>query len=714
MNTERIFALDIGTRSIVGLILSYKEDHYTVEKIIQKDHKSRAMLDGQIHHVPAVAELIIEIKEEFEQCYGSLTTVSVAAAGRALITSQARFDLPLSKNQNLSQQDILHMELQAVQLAQEKAAQDENSHHYHCVGYSVLHYMIDGQNIGSLEDQKGDTASVAIIATFLPRIVIESLIASLKRAGLSMGALTLEPIAAINVLIPASMRKLNIALVDIGAGTSDIAITNDGTVVAYGMVPIAGDEITECLSEHFILDFPLAEETKRKIQTSNTLVISDILGFENEVSRDEMVEALRPSAEKLAVAISEEIMRLNNQNSPKAVMLVGGGSLTPLLPELLSRKLNLPSSRVAVRGIEAVQGLTFRDSITEGPEFITPVGIAIAAKKSPIKYVTVTLNGHEVRLFEVKQLLISDALLAGGIKFSNMQGTPAPAKMIMLNSQKLTIPGGEGQPPVIQLNGLPAQINDPIRPGDDIIIQQGEQGQPFTTRIRDILEEESLDIEVEINRSSYVVKKEIRVNGVVQSPDYELEDRDSVKFNKNLSYFEVIRQAGIDIQKNESKPFRLILDGKRTFFPQWDARVKVNHLPLRPEFLSGEVKQNDVIEVKGHSKPTAALLLTELALPAHHKIEVSFNGDLIVLNQPSAIIFRNNEPLKGEDSLIYDEELIIHKSSAREFVFQDVFRYSDWQPPTGTTGKVVIQKNGVHASLDEPIKTGDVLELYVK
>ncbi len=82
-----------------------------------------------------------------------------------------------------------------------------------------------------------------------------------------MEALTLEPIAAINVLVPPSMRRLNVALVDIGAGTSDIAITNHNTVVSYGMVPVAGDEITEALSNHYLLDFPVAEQAKRFLET---------------------------------------------------------------------------------------------------------------------------------------------------------------------------------------------------------------------------------------------------------------------------------------------------------------------------------------------------------------------------------------------------------------------------------------------------------------
>lgn len=80
--------------------------------------------------------------------------------------------------------------------------EDVKNNHYYCVGYSVLYFRLDGEEIGSLLDQQGDEASVEVIATFLPRVVVESLLAALKRADLEMEALTLEPIAAINVLIP--------------------------------------------------------------------------------------------------------------------------------------------------------------------------------------------------------------------------------------------------------------------------------------------------------------------------------------------------------------------------------------------------------------------------------------------------------------------------------------------------------------------------------
>src|SRR5699024_11262364 len=97
-----------------------------------------------------------------------------------------------------------------------------------------LHYALDGEMIGSLIDQSGRQASVEVIATFLPKVVIDSLLSALNHAQLSVEALTLEPIAAIHILIPESMRRLNVALVDIGAGTSDIALRRYGRDVASG------------------------------------------------------------------------------------------------------------------------------------------------------------------------------------------------------------------------------------------------------------------------------------------------------------------------------------------------------------------------------------------------------------------------------------------------------------------------------------------------
>ena len=65
--SSTLFALDIGTRSVVGIILEEKEEGFHVKDILVEEHKERAMLDGQIHNVVKVAEVIQSIKEKLEE-----------------------------------------------------------------------------------------------------------------------------------------------------------------------------------------------------------------------------------------------------------------------------------------------------------------------------------------------------------------------------------------------------------------------------------------------------------------------------------------------------------------------------------------------------------------------------------------------------------------------------------------------------------------------
>lgn len=87
---------------------------------------------------------------------------------------------------------------------------------------------------------------------------------ALHASKLEMRAPTLEPIAAINVLIPPTMRHLNLVLVDIGAGTSDVAIIGTAPLspMEWSLWPVM--EITEAISQRFLLDFNVAEDIKRQ------------------------------------------------------------------------------------------------------------------------------------------------------------------------------------------------------------------------------------------------------------------------------------------------------------------------------------------------------------------------------------------------------------------------------------------------------------------
>src|SRR5690625_6479236 len=96
-------------------------------------------------------------------------------------------------------------------------------------------------------------------------------------------------------------------------------------------------------------------------------------------------------------------------------MLIGGGSLTPQLSEQLAASLQLPENRGGVGGIEAIQHLHENDILPSGPEFVTPIGIAIGAKDNHIYYVSVFVNDTIIRIFDMKQLIDGDCLIQVGV-----------------------------------------------------------------------------------------------------------------------------------------------------------------------------------------------------------------------------------------------------------------------------------------------------------
>jgi cell division protein FtsA len=708
---KKIFALDIGTRSVVGIILEEaNQKEYLVRDLVVREHKERAMLDGQIHDVVAVSKVIQEVKGKLEEKHGPLRSVCVAAAGRSLKTEKAHVSISINGKPMMTKEDILHLELSAIQEAQAIAAEKfpvEKSKYYYCVGYSVFQYQLDGEEIGSLIDQKGEEASVEIIATFLPRVVVESLISALTRANLEMEALTLEPIAAINVLIPASMRRLNVALVDIGAGTSDIALTSKGTIAAYGMVPVAGDEITEAISDYLLLDFPQAEQTKRTLLTQSTLAIKDILGFENEWKTEDVVKGIDPSIDRLADAIAKEILLLNNESSPQAVMLVGGGSLTPGIAEKIAGLLQLPENRVAIRGTDAIQHLTLSENIPESPEFVTPIGIAIASKQTPVHYVTAYVNEQPIRLFDVKQLTVGDCLLAAGLKISSLHGKPGMASIIALNGQTITVPGEHGLPGKVLRNNVECPLDECIENGDWITAIKGADGKPAQIKIKDLLDDIPCK-KVTINDRDYTVSMRIIKNGRMVSENEMIEDHDELELSFPETLEELFTALNLQTLMNELKTFRLVVNGKDTFIPSFSSKLTINGREGR---ASSSFKDGDHIQIAKRLIPTAANFAEVKKVDLHAQLTVFFNSERITIFKPCADIWKNGNELRENDILKPGDAIEIKQREPEPFLFQDIFRHVEIEMPQNGQGKFLLLKNKEKTSFNEEITDGDQLEI---
>jgi cell division ATPase FtsA len=601
------------------------------------------------------------------------------------------------------------MELTAVQQAQFKLAsqlEGTNNPQYDCVGYSVLHYYLDNQEIGSFIGQQGNTASVEVIATFLPRVVVESLIQALREADLEMEALTLEPIAAINVLIPASMRKLNVALVDIGAGTSDIALTAEGTVIAYGMVPVAGDEITEAISSEYLLDFPVAEEVKRSLSTRDTVTFTDILGMETEKSKEEVVSRISSAIESLAGGITNEILQLNAK-TPQAVMLVGGGSLTPGLREKLAQMLNLPVERVAIRGIDAIASLV--PSLQEkGPEFVTPVGIGIAARENPVKYVTVFVNNRTLRLFDVKKLTIGDALIAGGADLSKLYGRPGMGLMIRVNGEVKLLKGGLGTPPEILINGEVSSVSHDIHDGDHIDYQAGTNGQDAAFTVKEAVNNHRAG-SITINGLPYTVETQYYKNQKLVPADSLVQDRDEIASYYPERLEEVLEVLGVPL-KRDAEELSFYVDGKKRSLPLEKTILYING---KEAHANESWKDGDQITYGSgeNSQVTLKDVLRALDLNLHQSCSVRFNGEQVTLVRPLFRVLRKGE-LLDEGSIIYqNDELYIEPREQKPFIFQDVFTAVEVSLHPKPGESLLILKNEEKAGFQTEIETGDILNL---
>ncbi|WP_312093648.1 cell division protein FtsA, partial [Aminipila sp.] len=411
-----VFALDIGTRSVVGIVGALKDGNFNILDYEQEFHEKRAMRDGQIEDIDLVSRVANSVKRKLEQRTGqTFTKVSIAAAGRALRTAAASFSYDLIPNQPISSKIIQYMEYSAIEKAQEiflsdSSEQESSLKDYYCVGYSVTDYLLDDYKIKNLEGQKGKKAVVDIIAAFLPASVLISLYAVTARCSLEVDNLTLEPIAAIHAVVPDDVRFLNIALVDIGGGTSDIAISRDGSVIAYDMVTIAGDEITEALMQHYLTNFATAERIKLMLSGDAPMEFKDILGNEISLTPDEAYEAVREPIHALAEAISQRILLING-SAPAAVFLVGGGSQIKGLCKIVADKLGMAANRVAVGVVNTENNLSLFSDSLYSPTFVTPIGIGIVSSLyRGCDFFAISVNGKRIMLFNHQTIKVLDAL----------------------------------------------------------------------------------------------------------------------------------------------------------------------------------------------------------------------------------------------------------------------------------------------------------------
>ncbi len=468
---DLIFALDIGTRSVVGVVGKPVGDRLEVLDVEMAEHGKRAMMDGQIDDIRQVSTLARTVTERLESRLGvRLERVCVAAAGRALRTQTGSFSLELPGEQPIDAEQISRLEAGAVSVAEEALQKDGDSRRQmFLVGYTVVQYRLDNYPLANLQYHSGRKAEADVVATFLPEEVVESLYAAMRTAGLQVASMTLEPIAAMNATIPAELRLLNLAMVDIGAGTTDIALCREGSVTGYTMATVAGDEVTEAIMRAYLVDFKTAEQIKRSLGTGEEQIrCRNILGQETRVAAGDVSQVIQAPMDRLAEAIAQQILDVNGV-LPSAVFLAGGGSKLSGLRERVAEKLEIDENRVAIAGNNFAMSV-FSDTMElEKPEYATPLGIAISAGLGLLNdsYIVI-LNGHPAKLFRNGVLTLRDILLMNGYSYGDMVGKTGKSLNLTLDGRHVVLRGEPAVPAVLRINGQDVSLTTVVHAGDQI------------------------------------------------------------------------------------------------------------------------------------------------------------------------------------------------------------------------------------------------------
>lgn len=519
-----IFSLDIGTRSVVGILGVVADGVYKVLDYEQRFHPIRAMRDGQVEDIELVSRICKDVKESLENRNGiKLTRVSIAAAGRALKTAKASYAQPLPDGEEITMEMVRNLEYSAIGAAQEifeKEIENNSGMLFQCVGYSILQYYIDDYNISNLEGHKGSEMKVDIIAAFLPFSVVKGLYSVTARCELEVSNLTLEPIAAINVIVPPDVRLLNIAIADIGAGTSDIAISRNGSIVAYDMATIAGDEITEAIMSIYLTDFDTAERIKKSLSEERIekIEFEDILGIKYNFDSSQIIDAIEDTVNSLAKAISDSVMKCN-EGTPQAVFLIGGGSQIPGLCRKVAMNLDMQPTRVALGGMKKHKLIELCSEELLNPEFVTPIGIGnVASMYKGADFFSITVNGRRIMLMQTGTIKVLDALLLAGIKATSMLGRSSRGIVYFIDGQKHRLRGTTAIPGEALLNGKPASLETEVKQGDVLVITEAIDGSDPSVRIAELPElDEYRDMDISFS-----------VNGQTVSPDYIVSMMDEI------------------------------------------------------------------------------------------------------------------------------------------------------------------------------------------
>lgn len=710
---ENVFGLDIGTRNVVGTVgYRTEDDEFIVVAQHMRQHETRSMLDGQIHDIGRVARTIAAVRAELEaQLDEPLSEVCIAAAGRVLKTVTTHVEYEYAEETVVSGEDVHTLNLLGVEKAQQALMeQNDTKYRFYCVGYSVVKYFLNDEVFISIESHKANKIGEDIIVTFLPEDVVDGLYSAVGQAGLTVANMTLEPIAAINVAIPENYRMLNLALVDVGAGTSDISVTREGSIIAYGMIPYAGDELTEVIVQHYLVDFKTAEAMKLASSMKDEITYEDIMSISHTIPSKELWDLVEPVVDKITTEVADKITELNGGRPVSACFVVGGGGKIHGFTDKLAEYLDLPKERVALRGEEVLKEVTFRQAdIKKDPLLVTPIGICLNYYEQKNNFIMVRFNGERLKLYDNNHLTIVDAALQAG--FPNDQLFPQRGVPInfTVNGSARIARGEAGEPAIVTMNGKPTNLNAPLEPNSEITIEPSTAGTNAVYTVGQLEEYTTSTVTFIINGKTVVCPKFVEVNGSLEPASYEIQEGDSIETRNFYTVGQVAEFMDVEVDT--------------------DRDILVNNRPADFDTL---VYENFAIDWSTINYATAAVLaeakeeepvgseeIPETENPAEQVVFAAEEEERDDGNEPDAGTEEASAAKKQPSVPVSDCTVVVNGENVQmhgkeTYIFVDIFEWITFDLKAGEGKEIITLINGERAEYSQVLHDGDRIELYWK
>lgn len=687
MEQPFVFGLDIGTRNVVGTV-GYREDEHSFIVVAQciMEHETRAMIDGQIHDIGRVGKTIAKVKEQLEaQIKQPLTEVCIAAAGRVLKTITVNVEYEYPEETVVTNEDVHTLDLLGIEKAQMLLKeQNDTKYKFYCVGYTVVKYYLNDEIFSNVVGHKADKISEDIIVTFLPEDVVDGLYSAVNLAGLTVANLTLEPIAAINVAIPEAFRMLNIALVDIGAGTSDISVTKDGSIIAYGMIPLAGDELTDLIVQNYLVDFKTAEQIKLASGSGEPITYKDIMLIEHTIPAEEVWELTAPVVDRMTSAVAAKIKELNGDKSVSAAFIVGGGGKIHGYTEMLAEKLSIVKERVALRGEEVLQEVHFeQEGIKKDPLLVTPIGICLNYYDQHNSFIMVHINGERIKLYNNSKLTIMDAALQAG--FQNEDLFPKRGKEIhyTVNGVNRVIRGVAGESAIITMNGKQVGITAPLEPNAEIEIVLSTRGEDAVRQVNQLEEFQGQEVCFIVNGKKIVCPKFVEVNGKLEPGTYEIKDGDRVETRPFYTVAQVAEFMDVKIDMTQEVRVNNLEVGTDALVYD-NFSIEWSTLDFAAEKQPAEQTDKEEPDVITEAEKTEEAEEQLADVERIKNVQVYVNGTPVLLEGKS------------------------------EYIFVDIFDFYAFDLNAGNGRAIITKLNGENAQFTAVLKEGDRIELAWK